>query len=144
MQIPITEEEIQILRKLYNIYSGKIFNTNELGFKIPGRTVNFLVGQNYLFIHRPNEYSLSDKGIEIVKKETVNHPEHYNSHPKGIECIDVIEDIPHFNIANAIKYLWRAGLKTEDPLEDLEKALWYINREISRQTWVYSDYIHQI
>ena len=64
--------------------------------------------------------------------EHVNHPKHYNSHPGGIECIDIIR---HYvcDIANAIKYLWRAGLKpemgmkdAEKEMEDLKKALWYI------------------
>ena len=64
--------------------------------------------------------------------EHVNHPKHYNSHPNGIECIDIIR---HYvcDIANAIKYLWRAGLKAEmgmedaeKEIEDLRKALWYI------------------
>jgi hypothetical protein len=60
----------------------------------------------------------------------VNHPPHYTSHPSSVECIQITE---HFNfcIGNAIKYLWRAGLKGE-ALEDLRKAAWYINREISR------------
>ena len=65
--------------------------------------------------------------------EHVNHPKHYNQHPAGIECIDIIR---HYtcDIANAIKYLWRAGLKAEmgmkdaeKEIEDLKKALWYIN-----------------
>jgi len=65
--------------------------------------------------------------------EHVNHPKHYNSHPNGIECIDIIR---HYvcDIANAIKYLWRAGLKpemgkddAEKEIEDLKKALWYID-----------------
>lgn len=60
----------------------------------------------------------------------VNHPSHYNASPSGIECIDVVEHMP-FNVGNAIKYLWRAGLKGEK-IEDLEKALWYIGREIHR------------
>ena len=64
--------------------------------------------------------------------EHVNHPKHYNSHPNGIECIDIIR---HYtcDIANALKYLWRAGLKpemgkedAEKEIEDLQKALWYI------------------
>lgn len=58
------------------------------------------------------------------------NPEHYKSHPSGIECIQVTEHMT-FCIGNAIKYLWRAGLKG-DRLEDLEKAKWYIEREISR------------
>ena len=60
---------------------------------------------------------------------TVNHPEHYNA--LAVECIDVVEHF-NFNVGNAIKYLWRAGLKTDSPLEDYEKALWYVQREINR------------
>lgn len=63
-------------------------------------------------------------------KDVVNHPPHYNSHPSGIECIQVTEWC-NFNVGNAIKYLWRAGLKG-DALEDLEKAEWYVRREIAR------------
>jgi len=59
----------------------------------------------------------------------VNHPEHYNLHPSGVECIDVVEHMS-FNLGNAIKYVWRAGHK--NGLEDLKKAVWYINREIAR------------
>lgn len=62
---------------------------------------------------------------------TVNHPAHYNAHPAGIECIDVVEAY-NFNIGNAMKYLWRAGLKSDNAVEDLEKAEWYCRREIER------------
>ena len=62
--------------------------------------------------------------------ETVNHPQHYNEHPAGVECIDVVEWF-NFNIGSAIKYLWRAEHKGKQ-IEDLEKAAWYIEREISR------------
>jgi hypothetical protein len=62
--------------------------------------------------------------------DSVNHPSHYNSHPAGIECIAVVEHF-NFNVGNAIKYLWRAGLKG-DALEDLQKAKWYVEREIER------------
>lgn len=67
----------------------------------------------------------------MTEKEAVNHPSHYNQHPAGIEAIDVIEHMP-FNIGNAIKYLWRADHKN-DPIEDLQKALWYVQRELSRR-----------
>lgn len=60
--------------------------------------------------------------------DPVNHPAHYNSHPSGIECIDVVRHFC-FNVGNAIKYLWRAGLKG-DAIEDLKKARWYIDDEI--------------
>ena len=62
--------------------------------------------------------------------DPVNHPQHYNSHSSGVECITITE---HFNfcIGNAIKYLWRADHK--NGLEDLKKAEWYIKREIKRR-----------
>ena len=62
----------------------------------------------------------------------VNHPKHYTSHPSGVECIQITEHYD-FCVGNAIKYLWRAGLKGESyakEVEDLEKAMWYIKRRI--------------
>jgi hypothetical protein len=63
--------------------------------------------------------------------DNVNHPPHYKQHPSGVECIEVTE---HFNfcLGNAIKYIWRADLK-HDAVEDLQKAAWYINKEIERR-----------
>ena len=61
------------------------------------------------------------------------NPDHYRSHPSGVECITVTEHFG-FCIGNAIKYLWRADLKHDDGgLEDLRKAAWYIDREIKRR-----------
>lgn len=62
--------------------------------------------------------------------DSVNHPQHYTSHPSGVECIDVTEHM-NFCLGNAMKYLWRAGQKG-DLLEDLKKARWYLDREIAR------------
>lgn len=71
-----------------------------------------------------------------MAEDNVNHPKHYTSHPSGVECIEIVQHYD-FCIGNAIKYLWRAGLKTEvgmvdkdKHIEDLKKAIWYINREI--------------
>jgi hypothetical protein len=58
------------------------------------------------------------------------NPQHYRQHPSGVECITITEHFG-FCIGNAIKYLWRAGLKG-DAVEDLRKAAWYIDREIRR------------
>lgn len=63
--------------------------------------------------------------------DAVNHPDHYNHHPSGVECIEIVEAF-NFNVGNAIKYLWRAGLKG-DEIEDLKKAAWYVSREIERR-----------
>ena len=62
--------------------------------------------------------------------DNVNHPEHYNSHPSGVECIEITEHM-NFCLGNAVKYIWRASLKGKE-VEDLRKARWYIDREISR------------
>ena len=50
--------------------------------------------------------------------DTVNHPAHYTAHPSGVECIQITRH-RNFNVGNAIKYLWRNGLKTSsaDPLD---------------------------
>lgn len=64
--------------------------------------------------------------------DLVNNPPHYNSHPSGVECIEITEHM-NFNLGNAIKYIWRAGLKG-DAVEDLKKAAFYIEREIERVT----------
>lgn len=64
--------------------------------------------------------------------ERVAHPRHYNAHPSNIECIELIEHLPA-NLANAVKYIWRCGLKsTETPLRDLKSARWYTKREEDR------------
>ena len=42
--------------------------------------------------------------------DPINHPPHYTQHPSGVECITITEHY-NFNVGNAIKYLWRAGLK---------------------------------
>lgn len=88
--------------------------------------------------------------------DAVNHPAHYTSDPSGVECIQITRH-RNFNIGNAIKYLWRAGLKggnanfvliedtekrtltrkplageSESEIQDLNKAIWYIQDEIKR------------
>lgn len=62
--------------------------------------------------------------------DMVNHPPHYTGHPSGVECIQITEHM-NFCLGNALKYIWRAGLKG-DAVEDLNKAVFYINREIQR------------
>ena len=62
--------------------------------------------------------------------DVVNHPTHYTAHPSGVECIQVTEHL-NFCLGNAVKYVWRADLK--GGVEDLKKAVWYINREIERR-----------
>lgn len=66
-----------------------------------------------------------------MENDPVNHPKHYTAHPSGVECIQVTEHM-NFNLGNAVKYIWRADLKSDNPIQDLKKAAWYVNREIER------------
>jgi uncharacterized protein Veg len=64
--------------------------------------------------------------------DSVNHPAHYNGFSNGAEVIDIAENLS-FNLGNAVKYCARAGRKDKDKtIEDLNKAIWYIEREIGR------------
>ncbi len=73
-----------------------------------------------------NDIGQMDQDVDMV-----NNPPHYRNHPSGVDCIVILE---HFNfcLGNAMKYIWRAGKKGDSHIEDLEKAAWYLNREIER------------
>ena len=77
---------------------------------------------------------MSDYIVDEVIPEDhnpVNHPAHYLAY-KGLEVIQLTEQM-NFNRGNAVKYICRAGLKSKDTeIEDLQKARWYITREIDR------------
>lgn len=77
-------------------------------------------------------------GGDPVSEDVVNHPKHYTSDPSGVECIQITRH-RNFNIGSALKYLWRAGLKGDSSMaqidkqiEDLRKSIFYINDEIQR------------
>ena len=63
--------------------------------------------------------------------DPVNHPSHYLTHKSGVECIQITEHL-NFCLGNALKYIWRADSKG-DAINDLSKAVWYIDREIQRR-----------
>jgi ribosomal protein L21E len=76
-------------------------------------------------------FELRPADISPQESDSVNHPAHYTAY-KGVEVIDLVEQL-NFNRGNAVKYVARAGLKNPDTeIEDLEKAAWYIRREIAR------------
>lgn len=66
--------------------------------------------------------------------ETVDHPAHYGGADNPWEAIKVIEAWAlGFNLGNAVKYISRAGKKEgANPVEDLEKARWYLDEEIKQ------------
>jgi len=63
--------------------------------------------------------------------DMVNHPPHYTGHPSGVECITITQHMT-FCLGNAVKYIWRVDDKG-DPIQNLEKAIWYLQQEIERR-----------
>lgn len=86
--------------------------------------------QRYAMGYSPQAEPLNEDDPSRTEHDPVNHPQHYTSHPSGVECIQITEHMG-FCLGNAVKYIWRADLK--GGIEDLEKAAWYINREIERR-----------
>lgn len=81
-----------------------------------------------------NEHCVAggDCKIDVLLDDPVNNPKHYTSHPSGIECIQIARHFS-FNLGSALKYIWRHGKKDKDKtIEDLEKAVFYINDEIKK------------
>mgnify|MGYP006000748631 CR=1 FL=1 len=92
---------------------------------------------NYEYMTEEEE-SIIDEMFEVInndnKTDMVNHPSHYTQ--GGIECIDALESMLGKDAfiaycrGTAVKYLWRTGHKWDD-VEDLKKAVWYIEKAIS-------------
>lgn len=81
--------------------------------------------------------SVGDTDESSKDYDAVNHPKHYTSSPATCECgrpIECIQITRHmsFNLGNSTKYVWRADLKN-DAIEDLEKAVWYLQDEIAER-----------
>lgn len=67
-----------------------------------------------------------------LENNPVSHPAHYTNHPSGIEAIEICGYM-NFCLGNALKYILRADYKGK-AIEDLQKARWYIDREIYQRT----------
>lgn len=93
------------------------------------------INEMYLSLVEPSK---EESNATPPNEDMVNTPTHYTSDPSGVECITIVRH-RNFNVGNAIKYLWRNGLKKDSDLqdsakqvEDLEKAVFYIKDEIKR------------
>lgn len=107
-------------------YVGKIIHKEISGGQVAYQLENDLY-------YWESQLRLTEFGDKITDVDMVNHPPHYMGHPSGVECIEITR---HYNFAlgSAIKYIWRAGLKgdTNQHVEDLRKAIFYIEDEIRR------------
>ena len=129
--LTLGNKKVKIIKQEMNwtyTYDGD----NWIKYIIDGREVFFSPGKLFDMTSENNLIApLDEDGHIKTAKEKVNHPDHYNKHPSGVECITITEHMG-FNLGNAIKYIWRADLKN-DAMEDLKKAAWYIDREIKRR-----------
>ena len=71
------------------------------------------------------------RAAEVETPKDPTNPAHYRSHASGVECIQITEHLG-FCLGNAVKYIWRAGEREAKTIEDLRKAVWYLEREIAR------------
>jgi hypothetical protein len=63
----------------------------------------------------------------------INHPDHYQANYPAYETINVIEAWElNFHLGNAVKYIARCDKKGK-PIEDLKKAIWYLEREVANR-----------
>ena len=81
--------------------------------------------------HGIRDYTAEELSEKAALADPVNHPFHYTSHASGIEVIQITEHMG-FCLGNAVKYILRCDLKG-NAIEDLEKSVWYIKREIERR-----------
>lgn len=121
-----------------------VYTAEEIGRVVftPGsRMIAYPVGQPYAICDKSEyEYELKDDAIVIKERvdrfkssDSVSHPPHYaDGWSNGAEVIDLTEHLS-FCAGNVVKYVCRAGRKDPDKhVEDLEKARWYLDREIER------------
>lgn len=119
-----TSEEIHLLPQGFEFtYCGKsIVEYTRIGYSADTKHVTCPVCLK-------NEQSRAS--LQEGSQDLINHPSHYSALPNGIECIEISQFF-NFNLGNAIKYIWRAGKKTTDPTEDLQKAMKYLEFETER------------
>jgi hypothetical protein len=135
------------LKELESYVKESSINTETLFYRMR-QTIDTLIGvierksdeewkpvdpEDQLRDSKENEFTIDPDFGKTPTSEQVNHPDHYNAHPSGIECIDIVRH-HNFNIGSAIKYLWRQGLKKDNSsIQDLKKAIWYIEDQIKKQ-----------
>jgi hypothetical protein len=91
----------------------------------------FKMSPSYVYKLRSNNKPVNKSSTHEEAVDKVNHPPHYKV--GGIETIDFIEAKKlNYNLGNVIKYITRADHKGSRN-EDLQKALWYLNRELGRK-----------
>lgn len=127
-------ENLKELRSKIDNILARLEKDNFRNYETLKQEITYKRVEIYNIISELIEQESTSKDDKV--SDAVNHPSHYNQHPSGVECIDIARHYC-FSIGNAIKYLWRAGLKRDSQLtdkqkeiEDLNKAIWYIKDRI--------------
>ena len=119
------------MAQLESDYIKKINQENKMEARVI-RTLSEAIAESEAMAESSNvdKYGAHKVMKEITEREMVNHPDHYQGNKT--EVIDIIEDYNlGFSLGNAIKYILRAD-KKGNKKQDLEKAIWYINRELDK------------
>ena len=110
--------------KHYSNYANNLHNDTEIHYS------DFVASIEAVKESKTVDNILMSHEVRDNKPDMVNHPSHYNV--KGFEVIDIIDAYNlNFNMGNALKYLLRADRKG-NKVQDLKKALWYLQREIEQ------------
>ena len=102
------------VNNVHQQYEDIVAYVKEYGQLVWKRNVSDVVNNTNDFVH--------------IVADAIHHPKHYTSDDCGVEAIEITSLLPAC-ISNAVKYVWRCGKKDED-LQELKKALWYINYSI--------------
>lgn len=132
-EIEVDKSKLKLVEDKKNCKDCDYFVKSSLGnyCDFYGILLNIMHGCNEFQLKKHKE-GIKDIKTENIKNDPVNHPSHYTD--GNIEVMDFIEDKQlNFALGNAVKYISRAGKKDKNKtIQDLEKAEWYLNREIER------------
>ena len=122
------------------VYEHSKYLTDSRYFEEYDKTIKELITVPDVTFEKSEVKTISLEEASKAISKTIEHPSHYTSHPSGIECIEIAKYYD-FCIGSAIKYLWRAGLKSEEgkstkekEIEDLKKAITFIQFKIDTLT----------
>lgn len=131
-QKPLTPNQLMYMpNQPVLVYSGNLLWANDvrvhyvtksvIAVKKPSGESKELAFDQYTFYKAEIE-------VEAKVKDTVSHPSHYNMHPSGVECIEIVRHMT-YNEGSATAYIWRSGHKG-NKIEDLKKAIWHLQDEV--------------
>lgn len=126
---PVVPEDLLFYTKdLEATWTGAYWSDNVKCTVPTYHEIKSYVKEHGKLVWKRDVIDVNDVVANDITSDTVNHPKHYTSDDCGVEAIEVTSLLPAC-ISNAVKYVWRCGKKDED-LQELKKALWYINYSI--------------